>query len=158
MRRPLPILLSLCVLLGACTVKLGGDDAHADVGYSPIPNASLLVAGQYRLTRPCAAQVSTLRNRALAGLAGMTVQQDILETDTWVFAASAEPGTGITARFGCRPTTPASDDPAAEFLNVDYEYMAPGADARLGGLPEVFRTFLTEVAQQHDETAAAGEK
>ncbi|MCD0155910.1 hypothetical protein [Deinococcus sp. 6GRE01] len=113
MHRLLPILLSLGVLLGACTVKLGGDDAHADVGQSPIPNASLLVAGQYRLTRPCAAQISALRDRALAGLAGMTVQHDVQETDTWVFAASAEPGTGITARFSCGVTTPASADPAA---------------------------------------------
>lgn len=122
MYRLLPLLLSLGVLLGACTVKLGVDDAHADVGHSPIPNASLLVAGQYRLTRPCAAQISALRDRALAGLAGMTALQDIRETGTWVFAASAEPGTGITARFGCGVTTPATADPAAEFLNVDYEY------------------------------------
>lgn len=146
MRRPLPLLLALCFALSACTVKLGGDDGHTAVGHSPIPNASLVTAGQYRLTRPCAAQLTALRHRALDGLAGMTVQQDVQDTGTWVFAASQGAGTGLTVQFSCGSARTG----AAEFLNVDYAYTAPATDRGPGGLPQVFRAFLTEIARQHD--------
>lgn len=150
--------LVLCGFLGACTVKLGGDDAEAAIGHSPLLNASLRSAGQYRLTRPCDAQLTAIRNRALSGLADMTVQHDVRSEDTWVFAASKEAGTGITASFRCLSAPVSGAATAEELLNVDYKYLAPGSDTAPGGLPQVFRTFLTDVAHQHNEVARNGKK
>lgn len=156
-RRPF-LSLVLCGFLGACTVKLSGDDAETTIGHSPIPNASLRSAGQYRLARPCDAQLQAIRNRALTGLGGMIVRHDVRSEDAWVFAAGKAAGTGITASFQCVSAPVSGAARADELLNVDYRYLAPGSDVAPGGLPHLFRTFLMDVAQQDDEVARNGKK